>query len=252
VLLYELLLRTDVWLVNAGSSQIESRLSIPYNPILWDGGARLSADGQRLYLASSEAGGHQFALQCRRVASGQKLWQSESIQDGDLTALALSPDGQFLASGSGTHDPSIRIWDAANGKLLHRLDGHSGWVSEIAFTRNGQRLISAASDQTIRFGDTATWTETQALRGNRDEIYAMAVSEAAHLIATVGKDGDLMLWAEDEKSVRPLPQSKPPELFDGSTESGLSTNVLADSARTFSAGGTEPTRYSSRNGEERK
>ena len=51
----------------------------------------------------------------------------------------------MLASGSAFEDPTIRIWDAATGRLLNRLDGHTGWVCELAFTRDGRRLISAAS-----------------------------------------------------------------------------------------------------------
>jgi WD40 repeat protein len=119
-------------------------------------------------------------------------------------------------------------------------------------------LVSAASDQSIRFWDTNNWTETQVLRGHIDEVHAVAISEAAQLIASVSKDGDLMLWKDDGKSAadgytRPpenlrrnevlpldhsrvllLPEGKPPELVDLKRDSlplslpelGSSTDVL--------------------------
>jgi WD40 repeat protein len=69
------------------------------------------------------------------------------------------------------------------------------------FTPDGRRLISAAADQSIRFWDTITWTEARVLRGHTDEVHAAAVSEPAGLAASTSKDGDLMLWGEEEQGV---------------------------------------------------
>src|SRR5205814_1601871 len=118
---------------------------------------------------------------------------------------------RFLASGSGYEDPAIRVWDAATGRFLARLDGHSSWVGKLVFTRDGRGLISAASDQSIRFWDTSTWTETKVLRGHTDEVHAVAISDSAQLVASTGKDGNLMSWKEDGKSAadgyRRLPEN---------------------------------------------
>ena len=84
----------------------------------------------------------------------------------------------MLASGSGFEDPAIRIWDAATGKLMVRLDGHTGWVGKLVFSEDGRQLISAASDQTIRVWDAGTWTEARVLRGHSDEVHAVAFAGA--------------------------------------------------------------------------
>src|SRR5205085_4134642 len=133
------------------------------------------------------------------LSTGQELWVTESRRDYGLTALAISPDGRLLASSSGFEDSTICIWDAASGRLLRPLDGHTGWVCKLVFTKDGQRLISAATDQSIRFWDTSAWTETKALRGHTDEVFAVAISESAQLLASASKDGELMLWKEDGK-----------------------------------------------------
>jgi len=61
-----------------------------------------------------------------------------------VSTLDISPDGRVVASGSGYADSSIHVWDASTGRLLHRLEGHTGWVSQLVFSKDGRRLISAA------------------------------------------------------------------------------------------------------------
>jgi len=200
-----------VWVVDVASAQIESRHPAPYSVGGYIGVARLSPDNRRLYLARSDFPNNRVSIQCLDLTTGKELWQTEPQRGRGLSAMALSPDGRLLASSSAFEDPTIRIWEAATGRLLVRLDGHTGWVGKLAFSQDGQRLISASSDQTIRFWDTGTWTETKVLRGNTDEIHGVAISEAAQLVASASKDGNLMLWPADGKSAtggyRRLPEN---------------------------------------------
>ncbi len=246
----------QVWVVNVSSAKVEGRHPTAHfggNP--FHGSARLSPSNRHLYLACSDESG----FECIDLTTGKQLWRTEQELAGGLTALALSPDGRVVASGLTYSDGTIRVRDAATGRLLvPPLNGHTAYVCELVFTRDGRRLISAAADQTIRFWDTTTWKETQLLRGHTDEVHGLAISEAAQLVATAGKDGDLMLWRDDGKSAPDgyrrlpenlpgnqdlpldrsrlllLPAGQPPELIDlkdGSParslpELGPSTNVL--------------------------
>ena len=190
-----------VWVVNVSSSKIEGHHPTGSSQFpLTHGAARLSPDNRRLYLPRSDVLNYRYSIQCIDPSTGQQLWQTEPERDAGLTTLALSPDGRVLASGSGFEDPTVRVWEAATGRLLFRLDGHTAWVCELAFTRDGRRLISAGSDQSIRFWDTSNWTETRVLRGHTDEVHTVAISAPAQLVASAGKDGNLMLWKEDGKS----------------------------------------------------
>jgi WD40 repeat protein len=248
----------EVWVVNVTSAQIESHHRSVYSKNFHFGAARLSPDNRHLYLARSDALNYRHSIRCIELATGKELWQTEPQRDYGLSTLAISPDGRVLASGSGFEDPTIRVWDAATGGLLVRLEGHTSWVGELVFTRDGRRLISVGGDQSIRFWNTSNWTETKVLRGHTDEIHGVAISETAQLVASVSKDGDLMLWKEDgnsamdgyrrlpenllENEVLPLdhsrvlllPPGQPPELVDlmrdsvprSLSEIGSSTNIL--------------------------
>ena len=201
-----------VWVVNVASAQIESRHPTLYpGRTRFFGAARLSPNNRRLYLSCCDRSNSRISIQCLDLTTGKELWRTEPNRDLGLSAMAISPDGRLLASGSGYEDPTIRIWEAATGRLLVRLDGHSSWVGKLAFSKDGRRLISASTDQTIRVWDTDTWAETKVLRGHSDEVHGVALSETAQLVASAGKDGNLMLWQEDGKSAtdgyRRLPEN---------------------------------------------
>jgi WD40 repeat protein len=194
-------LQNEVSVVDVASGRVEFRYPALDAEDNHFGAAQLSPDNRRLYAARSDYDHYRYSIECIDLATRQSLWQTDLQRDQGLTSLALSPDGRVLASASGYEDPSIRIWDTSNGKLLFRLDGHTSWVGKLVFSKDGKRLVSAAADQSIRIWDTSNWTELRVLRGHADEVHAVAVSDAARLIASASKDGDLMLWKEDGQTV---------------------------------------------------
>lgn len=110
-----------------------------------------------LYLAALS-----FALAASRPAAGQPR---EAARDAPrltlrghpeyVTALAFSPDGKTLASGS--QDGSIRLWDPATGEARAVLK--SKWVLALACSPDGKTLASGHSDRRGRLWDMAAGRE---------------------------------------------------------------------------------------------
>ena len=73
------------------------------------------------------------------------------IGHADSGAVAVSPDGNTVASGS--FDTTIKLWDESTGALLQTWTGHADWVNSVAFSPDGNTVVSGSSDNTIKLWD---------------------------------------------------------------------------------------------------
>ncbi|MCU0535415.1 MAG: hypothetical protein MUD14_16120 [Hydrococcus sp. Prado102] len=65
-----------------------------------------------------------------------------------IRAIAFSPDGKILASG--TVNKKVQLWDVVTGNLLRTLEGHGDKVRTLAFSPDGKTLVSGSADKTIK------------------------------------------------------------------------------------------------------
>jgi WD40 repeat protein len=86
------------------------------------------------------------------------------------------------------------VWDAAAGREIQTLVGHTGTVLGLAFNVDGTRLASASYDGTIKLWDTASGQELLTLAGHREEVVSVAFSPAGGWLASACGDGTVKLW----------------------------------------------------------
>jgi WD40 repeat protein len=72
---------------------------------------------------------------------------------GPVGAVAFSPDGRLVASGSD--DSTVRLWDPATGAVRRTLEGHSQRVEAVVFSPDGRLVASGSGDRTVRLWDRA-------------------------------------------------------------------------------------------------
>src|SRR5947207_13195974 len=65
---------------------------------------------------------------------------------GEITAVAISLDSRRIASGS--RDRTVKLWDAASGRLLRTLTGHHEGVLAVSFSADGGTVYSGSRDGT--------------------------------------------------------------------------------------------------------
>jgi WD40 repeat protein len=67
---------------------------------------------------------------------------------GWLRALAVSPDGQLIASCG--NDQLVRLWSSHDGRLVNTFEGHTSHVYNVAFHPTEPRLVSSELKGTLK------------------------------------------------------------------------------------------------------
>ena len=80
------------------------------------------------------------------AATGQEVKNLQDHIDA-VFAVAFSPDGKHLASGS--QDRSVKIWDIASGQRLYTLGDATDGLTSIAYSPSGKQIAAAGYDKTI-------------------------------------------------------------------------------------------------------
>jgi len=118
-------------------------------------------------------------------------------------AIAFSPDGKYVASGSGgvyatsgtgNVPDQIRIWSTVDGKLVRSYAGTRAGVEDLSWSPDGRYLASASYDRTIRLWPAWTDGEGQIVATfDRGGAWCVAFSPDGTLLAGGASQDDAIV-----------------------------------------------------------
>ena len=143
----------------------------------------------------------------------------KSFEMGEIVrSLAFTPDGTaFAAAGGNTDDFAVHVWDVTSGQPIGILSGHSNIVWGMAFSPDGQMLVSVSSDGTAQVRD---WRNGDILKvlNFPGEVTSVSFSPDGQSLAVGGVDESknqiqhAAVWTYTVGSWNPL--SKYPEYLN--------------------------------------
>ncbi|BAY07542.1 NB-ARC domain-containing protein [Calothrix sp. NIES-2098] len=168
------------------------------------------------------------------TSSGGSLVRTLAGHSAWVKAVALTPDGKYVISGSadktlkvwnwqtgellrtltdhsnsvkavaltpdnkyvisGSDDNTLKVWNWQTGELLRTLTGHSYWVNTVALTPDGKYVISGSADNTLKVWNWQTGEQLCTLLGHTGRVNAVALTPDGKYVISASHDNTLKVW----------------------------------------------------------
>src|SRR6185369_11447905 len=159
-------------------------------------------------------------------------------------------------------DPLIKLWNSKGGQLIATLTerkqlpedivfAHYGKITSLAFSEDGERLVSGSVDGSAKIWSTSTYQPLATLKADKGAVNAVAVPTKVDklakwnvtYVATAGDDGVIRLWSPDS-SVPPAGTSRASDQQIPRTKNApIITPEIPSSWESLSASGWIPQPY---------
>ncbi len=147
-----------------------------------------------------------YQLISQRDSNFLEIWQGHSQKSilslqhdlgrysGQLSAVTLSKNGEFLASSETTEERSyIKIWQLSTGKVYRTLLGHKKQIQTLVI-HLGEHSFIASGSHKIKLWNLLTGESWLTLFGHTKAVSCLGSSPDGQLLISGSKDTTLRMW----------------------------------------------------------
>lgn len=131
----------------------------------------------------------------RQVSASRVIALTPALRDGHqppvISDVAIQPQGRLVATVGDDH--IVRVWNLADGSLLHELNGHEDWVRCAAFSPDGRLLATAGNDRRITFWNAETGDRQKDIQTSH-AVSTIVYSPDGKLLAVAGFGGEVQVY----------------------------------------------------------
>ena len=125
-----------------------------------------------------------------------RLWTSQGNRKNVGGKLSFSPDEKYMAFSRYKSQGDIGILDLKTLQVVQALDGHPYWVTGIAYSPDGQYLVSCGVEKQVivwKWQDQE-FNKHQVLIEHEKPVRDIAFSPSASTFASAGDDAHIIIW----------------------------------------------------------
>lgn len=165
-----------------------------------------SPDGQMVI-----SGGSDFGIRIQRASDGSLIRTLTVSWSNGANAVAISPDGQYVADGVQSYNGNFNVWRTADGSLVKgRISAHSNGTNAVAFSPDGQTIATAGRDGTIKIWQLPGVDLVRTLNfgsGYKPRVWSISYSPDGQFLVDGNQSGVDMWRVSDGTLVRALADS---------------------------------------------
>jgi serine/threonine protein kinase len=110
-----------------------------------DYGIAFSPDGKFVAIANNNQGNRLLDLSSQKT--NDQFFSGATVKN---QCVAYSKNGKLIAGGGSEPGNALLFWDASNGKLIKKFEGHENGINRLAFHPTQNIIATVSEDTTIR------------------------------------------------------------------------------------------------------